>query len=224
MNKHYDQISRLGCILCRHLGYPHDSGVEIHHIRRHGMKRDNAPAIPLCLEHHRGATGIHGLGIKRFEREYNVTQEELLEKLNLLLSWHTLLFVSKMPVISIAPEGIMSEKKAKRPKAGRPAHEVDESSKRLIKNLAGIGLTQEQIAARLGISADTLSKYYSKEWEIGKAEAISIIAGSLFQKAKAGDNSCMMFYLKTQGRWKENHDDTNANGEKVIVIKGGFQW
>jgi hypothetical protein len=74
---HYAKVANLGCSLCRYLGYG-ESPPELHHIRRAG-KRSNAPVIPLCPEHHRGNTGIHGMGRKAFEREYKVTEEQLLE-------------------------------------------------------------------------------------------------------------------------------------------------
>ena len=77
----YDKIARLGCSLCRHQGNE-GTPAELHHIRR-GGKRSNAPVIPLCPYHHRGAnTSIHGMGRKRFEREYGITEE--------LLFWQTL--------------------------------------------------------------------------------------------------------------------------------------
>ena len=75
--RHYANVANLGCSLCRYLGYG-ESPPELHHIRRAG-KRTNAPVIPLCPEHHRGNTGIHGMGRKAFEREYKVTEEQLLE-------------------------------------------------------------------------------------------------------------------------------------------------
>jgi hypothetical protein len=75
--QHYAKVANLGCSLCRYLGYG-ESPPELHHIRRAG-KRSNAPVIPLCPEHHRGNTGIHGMGRKAFEREYKVTEEQLLE-------------------------------------------------------------------------------------------------------------------------------------------------
>jgi hypothetical protein len=75
--EHYAKVANLGCSLCRYLGYG-ESPPELHHIRRAG-KRSNAPVIPLCPEHHRGNTGIHGMGRKAFEREYKVTEEQLLE-------------------------------------------------------------------------------------------------------------------------------------------------
>jgi hypothetical protein len=80
----YGRIAALGCILCRQLGY-NDTPCEIHHIRRYGMKRDNAPAIGLCPEHHRGNTGVHGLGKKSFAKTYGLSEEDLLELTNKLL-------------------------------------------------------------------------------------------------------------------------------------------
>ena len=75
--KHLSRVADLGCILCWHLGYE-DTPTELHHIRRAG-KRANAPVIGLCPEHHRGNTGIHGLGRKAFERKYQITEEGLLQ-------------------------------------------------------------------------------------------------------------------------------------------------
>ena len=77
--KHLDSLARLGCSLCRYvLGY-YDTPAEIHHIRKAG-KRKTAPCIPLCPEHHRGNTGIHGLGRKQFESRYSTDEETLLQK------------------------------------------------------------------------------------------------------------------------------------------------
>jgi hypothetical protein len=76
--EHYDKVARLGCSLCRHLGYG-ESPACLHHIRRAGI-RAKSPIIPLCPQHHTGDRGIHGMGRKSFEREYGITEEELLEK------------------------------------------------------------------------------------------------------------------------------------------------
>ena len=82
--KHYDKLANLGCALCRHLGYG-ESPAHIHHIRRLGMKRENAPVIPLCPSHHTGNEGVHGLGKKAFATKYGVTEEDLLAQTELLL-------------------------------------------------------------------------------------------------------------------------------------------
>ena len=82
---HYDSIARLGCSLCRHLGFG-ETPCEIHHIRRFGGKRENAEVIGLCPEHHRGNTGVHGLGRKGFESRYSIDEQTLLLQTNKLLS------------------------------------------------------------------------------------------------------------------------------------------
>ena len=81
----YRKISELGCSLCRHQGNE-GTPAELHHIRRGGV-RSRSPIIPLCTYHHRGSnTSIHGMGRKRFEREYLVTEEELLAQTEELLN------------------------------------------------------------------------------------------------------------------------------------------
>lgn len=77
--EHYRKVAELGCSLCRHQGNE-GTPAELHHIRRGGI-RNSSPVIGLCPYHHRGSnTSIHGMGRRRFEREYLVTEEQLLEK------------------------------------------------------------------------------------------------------------------------------------------------
>ena len=78
MPKHLDNIARLGCILCWHMGF-NDTPAELHHVRRFGGKRSAAPILPLCTEHHRGATGVHGLGAKGFEKYHNIDFQTLID-------------------------------------------------------------------------------------------------------------------------------------------------
>jgi hypothetical protein len=83
--EHYRKVAELGCSLCRHQGNE-GTPCELHHIRRAG-KRSDAPVIGLCPYHHRGSnTSIHGMGRKRFEREYLITEEELLVQTENLLN------------------------------------------------------------------------------------------------------------------------------------------
>lgn len=81
------QVANLGCALCRHLGYG-ATPAEVHHPRHGtgmGKRAAHTDAVPLCYEHHRGNTGIHGLGRKAFEREYGITELDLVEKTKQLL-------------------------------------------------------------------------------------------------------------------------------------------
>ena len=55
--KHMDKVSQLPCCLCGSMP------VEVHHIREgQGMaqRAGNMLVIPLCLNCHRGPSGIHG--------------------------------------------------------------------------------------------------------------------------------------------------------------------
>ena len=82
-----------------------------------------------------------------------------------------------------------------------------------IKGLASRGLTKEQIALSLGFSSRTFLRRQQENKEIeqayreGKAQGVGIIANALFEKAKKGDNTAMIFFLKCNG-WKENSETT----------------
>ena len=60
--EYMDRVARLGCILCRALGYG-ETPAQVHHARegQGGAQRGSAwLAIPLCEPHHTGSHGIHG--------------------------------------------------------------------------------------------------------------------------------------------------------------------
>lgn len=90
-------------------------------------------------------------------------------------------------------------------KRGPKAWEPTDEELAKIKLYAGLGSTQEQIAAMIGKSVDTLKKHESvcKALDEGKAETIAKVAGSLVRKALNGDTASAIFYLKTQAGWKE---------------------
>lgn len=77
---HKGKLAALGCMVCRRLHGPHEPGpVELHHLRTGGWgKGDYKTLIPLCPEHHRGQTGVHGMGTKGFAKHYGFDQSDLL--------------------------------------------------------------------------------------------------------------------------------------------------
>lgn len=79
--RHKEKLADMGCALCANLFWHLESGpVELHHLRSGGWgKGSYKTLIPLCVEHHRGNTGIHGMGTKAFERHYGITQQQLLD-------------------------------------------------------------------------------------------------------------------------------------------------
>ena len=80
-----NKIAELGCSLCRHQGNE-GTPAELHHIRR-TMPRNQSPIIPLCTFHHRGTSaGIHGVGRKSWEKQHQITEEQLLEQTKALIN------------------------------------------------------------------------------------------------------------------------------------------
>lgn len=78
--RHMGRVAGAGCMLCRHLGLG-QSAAEVHHIREEqgaAQRASDFLTVGLCPEHHRGGTGIHGLGRKAFERRYKLTELDLL--------------------------------------------------------------------------------------------------------------------------------------------------
>ena len=85
--KHMSRVADLGCSVCRRMGYP-GTPSELHHPRSGvGMAKraSHFDVIPLCPEHHRGKTGVHGLGTKGFPKHWGFTEQDLLEDTKALL-------------------------------------------------------------------------------------------------------------------------------------------
>lgn len=102
---------------------------------------------------------------------------------------------------------------------GRPAHQPTDQNRLQVKTLAAVGIRHEDIAAKLGISADTLTKYYRQELDDGRVDANAVVAKSLYEQAKAGNTAAMIFWLKTRAGWKETmvNEHTGADGKPLVV-------
>ena len=93
-----------------------------------------------------------------------------------------------------------------------------------VESLAANGLTQEQIAAALGISESTLTKRKKENTDFtdaikrGKAKGIALVTNKLMESIKGGNMTGMIFFLKTQAGWKETtvQEHTGANGKDLI--------
>jgi len=76
------KVAALGCAVCRRLGFP-GTPAEVHHPRigvGMAQRASHFDTIPLCPEHHRGATGVHSLGKKGlFEKTYGFSEQDLIE-------------------------------------------------------------------------------------------------------------------------------------------------
>ena len=109
--------------------------------------------------------------------------------------------------------------------ARAPFKPTDELRAR-VRQLAIVGLPQDEIATLARCSPKTLRKHFRRELDEGVAEANALVAGFLFQAAKAGNVAAQIFWLKTRARWKEqrpadaasevSQSDTAESDEKII--------
>ena len=95
---------------------------------------------------------------------------------------------------------------------GRPKSlEVNDKTINQVETLAAQGLTKEQIARTLGVCYNTLNDRQNEYPEFleaikrGQAKGIATVSNALFTKAKGGDNTSMIFYLKNRDpdNWEE---------------------
>jgi hypothetical protein len=95
-----------------------------------------------------------------------------------------------------------------------------------VEVIASMGLIDEQIAVILGISTRTLN-YWKKQpaflqsLKRGKLKADFQITQSLYQKAKGGDTTAMIFWLKNRQpeKWREKHEIEHSGAIYRIIYQ-----
>jgi len=110
-------------------------------------------------------------------------------------------------------------------KTGRKARVLTEKERAQVEALAAY-LSQEQIADYLGIGKTTWYSILERDPDVserykrGKAKAIGHVAQGLLKKARDGDTTSAIFYLKTQAGWRETTNiDHTTNGESVNKVE-----
>jgi len=100
------------------------------------------------------------------------------------------------------------------------APEVDENMLRQVEELAGYGLTLDQIAAVLGFSERTMHRRKDEDENLvaaikrGKAKAAAIVGKSLFGRAKEGDVPAIRWWEMT----REGRSERQQTEAKVEVV------
>lgn len=65
MNPYIERVKSCNCVVCHNRLKVKTSPCEAHHVGT-GDEHDDHATVALCQEHHRGATGIHGMHRKAF--------------------------------------------------------------------------------------------------------------------------------------------------------------
>ena len=80
-----------------------------------------------------------------------------------------------------------------------------------VRQLAIAGLSQEQVAAQIGIDPKTLRKHYGETLSDALAIVSGKIAMSLAQKAINGDVISAIFWLKARAGWRDRGADVRTD-------------
>lgn len=100
----------------------------------------------------------------------------------------------------------------------RPAITLTTPQRAEVETLAAV-LTAQQMADYFGLGRTTFFALLERDPDVaerykrGKARAIGSIAQSLIAKARGGNVTAMIFYLKTQGGWRETAAVEHTLGE-----------
>jgi hypothetical protein len=104
----------------------------------------------------------------------------------------------------------------------RKTYEPDEKTAAQVKRMSGLGITHDQIARIIGISDETLRKYYPDELENGATQANATVAQNLFRIATGNDKGAVaaaIFWMKTRARWREtNHTEISGPDGAAISV------
>ena len=114
------------------------------------------------------------------------------------------------------------QKKRKTP--GRKPHSPTTATRQMVQLHTTVGTPQAIVADMLGIDDKTLRKYYREELDQSLAKANATVGGALFNKAKGGDTTAMIFWMKTQAGWREKQeiDHTSSDGSltpSTIILR-----
>lgn len=82
---------------------------------------------------------------------------------------------------------------------GRPKYLATERDKALVMDRYSLGVSQEAIAAELGISPNTLVKYYEKELKTARTGKIEVLAAKAYELAMDGDKDMIKYMLDRLG-------------------------
>lgn len=107
---------------------------------------------------------------------------------------------------------------------GRPRAELTAEQLAEVETLAAV-LNVAQMADYFGIGRTTFFSILNRDADVserykrGRARAVGAIAQSLVTKARSGDTTAMIFFLKTQGGWRETIEVETRDADADTVFR-----
>jgi hypothetical protein len=99
-------------------------------------------------------------------------------------------------------------------KRGIAAWEPSPEERAQVEHYVSVGYTQDQVAALVGRSVDSLQRHCRAELDLGMLKANAQVAGKLYEKCMAGDTASLIFWAKTRMGWRETqaHEHSGPDG------------
>jgi hypothetical protein len=94
-----------------------------------------------------------------------------------------------------------------------------------IERLAGLGLTEEEIALNLGVSVDTLGRRkkdtadFAESIARGKARTKRNIGNKVYEKAMNGDSSMLKWFEQSRFGYTEKSEQATSGELTVRIIR-----
>jgi hypothetical protein len=87
----------------------------------------------------------------------------------------------------------------------RPKFIPTEERRRIVRSMAGYGVSQQDIATSVGLrSTKTLRKHFRRELDGGGVDAKAKVLQTLFKMATSGNHpAATIFWVKTRLGWRE---------------------
>jgi hypothetical protein len=103
---------------------------------------------------------------------------------------------------------------------GRPPHAPTDQTRATVNALAAYGVPQPQIALFIGISDETLRKYYRREFDLGMIEANAKVAEALFRQAtEEGNTAAAIWWTKVRMGWRERTGTEHSGSLSLSVTE-----